>query len=348
MDNIQKYIAELQSTLNELPVKQIQQVIDTLHKARLSGKQIFVMGNGGSASTASHFVCDLSKNTRHEGWPSFRVIGLADNIASLTAYGNDEGFQNIFSQQIANLIEPGDVSIGISTSGNSMNVINAIELARRVDATTVGFTGFNGGKLGSIVDINVQVKSDCIEQIEDVHLMLEHLICKTLREEAKQRSLNNDWFYTFSKEFAAQLDLRELLRRILQLTLEGVGAASGSIMVLNKEGNVVEGALAYGGKIQLQGAQQFAEVVERGLAGWVLANRQAALVTNTREDPRWLRRSWEENQLTRSAVSVPLISNDRVVGVLTLVNPEIEHFTKDDVSMLTAIAVCMSLANLAI
>lgn len=116
------------------------------------------------------------------GWANFRVIGLTDNMAVFSAYANDEGYENAFAQQLASLVQPEDVVIGISTSGNSPNVLNAIRLASNRQATTIGFTGFDGGELRSLVDVEVHVPSDCIEHVEDVHLILEHLISKALRE----------------------------------------------------------------------------------------------------------------------------------------------------------------------
>lgn len=181
MDPIRQYISELQATLDELPIPEIDAVIEILFDARLQGQQVFIMGNGGSASTASHFVCDLSKNTRRDGWPHFRVIGLTDNMAIFSALANDEGYENVFAQQLASFLQPADVAIGISTSGNSPNVLNAIQLANDMKATTVGFTGFDGGKLASMVDLHIHIPSQSIEQIEDLHLMLEHLIVTVLR-----------------------------------------------------------------------------------------------------------------------------------------------------------------------
>jgi D-sedoheptulose 7-phosphate isomerase len=180
MDPVRDYIVELQHTLDLLPVEPIQAVIDVLHEARINNRQIFIMGNGGSASTATHFVCDLAKNTRKDGWPSFRVIGLSDNMALMTAYANDDGYEHVFAHQLASFVQPHDVVIGISTSGNSPNVLNAIALANDMDAITIGFTGFDGGRLGSMVDIEVHTPSNRIEQVEDIHLMLEHLMCSVL------------------------------------------------------------------------------------------------------------------------------------------------------------------------
>ena len=184
MNIINDYITDLHQILDDLPTNDIEKVISMLHQARLGNKQIFIMGNGGSASTASHFVCDLGKNTRREGWPHFRVIGLTDNMATLSAYANDEGYENVFARQLEGLVQPDDVVIAISTSGNSPNVLRAVKLACEAGAQTVGFTGFGGGKLGGMVNVNVLVPSDCIERVEDVHLMLEHLICMALREMA--------------------------------------------------------------------------------------------------------------------------------------------------------------------
>ena len=188
MEHIQNYISTLQQTIDQLPRQLIADVVDVLQDARIRGSNIFIMGNGGSASTASHFVCDLAKNTRCEGLPHFRVIGLADNMAILSAYANDEGYESVFAQQLVNLIQPKDVVIAISASGNSKNVLNAIEEAQKHDVVTIGFTGFDGGRLGQMVNINIHVKSDTIEHVEDIHLMLEHVIVKTIKERIRSKA----------------------------------------------------------------------------------------------------------------------------------------------------------------
>lgn len=184
MENIQNYILALQHTIDQLPRQAIAEVVEVLEQARVQKRQVFIMGNGGSASTATHFVCDLAKNTRRDGLPHFRAIGLTDNMAIFSAYANDEGYESVFAQQLANLILPGDIVIGISASGNSQNVINAIYEAKLHQAQTIAFTGFDGGRLGPMVDFNIHVKSDIIEHVEDIHLMLEHMIVKALKERA--------------------------------------------------------------------------------------------------------------------------------------------------------------------
>ncbi|HLO33933.1 MAG TPA: SIS domain-containing protein [Anaerolineales bacterium] len=189
MEPIQDYITALQRTMDQLGQQSIADAIRVLQHARLRGNQVFIMGNGGSASTASHFVCDLAKNTRREGQLHFRVMGLTDNMAIFSAYANDEGYENVFSQQLENLINPGDLVVAISASGNSKNVLNAIAEAQKHQATTIGFTGFDGGRLGQMVDINIHVKSNIIEHVEDIHLMLEHMIVKIIKDQP-QASVN--------------------------------------------------------------------------------------------------------------------------------------------------------------
>lgn len=189
MNHIRKYILDLEDTLGQLPDESIDEVIGILHSARFDRRQIFVMGNGGSASTASHLACDLGKNTRQEGWPNFRVIGLSDNMAIFSALANDEGYQSVFVQQLENLLQPGDIVLAISASGNSPNVLRAVEFANSAGARTIGFTGFDGGKLGPMVEINLHVPSHNIEQVEDIHLMLEHIMTRALREMAKEKPI---------------------------------------------------------------------------------------------------------------------------------------------------------------
>lgn len=184
MDQIQNYITRLRDTLQQLDLETIHQAIECLEEARHNRRTVFIMGNGGSASTASHFVCDLVKNTRAPGYPDFRVIGLSDNMALLSAYANDEGYENVFAQQLATFVKPDDIVIAISTSGNSPNVLNAVRLANEAGAFTIGMTGFSGGQLSPLVDLDLHVPSDIIEHVEDVHLMIEHLMCENLRKRA--------------------------------------------------------------------------------------------------------------------------------------------------------------------
>jgi D-sedoheptulose 7-phosphate isomerase len=182
LESTTAYLESLISLLGRLPLPSIQDVIDTLAYARFSNRQVIVMGNGGSAATASHFACDLGKGTLMPGLPRFRVLALTDNMPLFSALANDYGYDHVFSEQLKSLVQPGDVVIGISGSGNSPNVLNAIQAAREARAITIGFVGFDGGLLKGTVDICVHASSDCMEQVEDVHLILEHLISTSLRQ----------------------------------------------------------------------------------------------------------------------------------------------------------------------
>jgi D-sedoheptulose 7-phosphate isomerase len=178
---ILSYLDELKVLLSQLPVTSIEEVISALLYARFNRKQVIIMGNGGSAATASHFACDLGKGTLMPGLPRFRVIALTDNVPLFSALANDFGYDHVFSEQLRSLVQAGDLVIGISGSGNSPNVLNAIEAAHELGAVTVGLVGFDGGRLKGMVDLCIHVPSHCMEQVEDVHLVLEHLLSTSLR-----------------------------------------------------------------------------------------------------------------------------------------------------------------------
>ena len=189
MEFIKNYFKELKKIIDEISVEDIKGVIDTLYKAYKQDKQIFIIGNGGSASTASHFACDLSKGTLQriydEKEKRFKVISLTDNVAHLTALANDLDYRDIFSQQLRNLVNPGDIVIAITGSGNSQNILDAVDTASKSGAITIGFLGFDGGKLKDKVDHYIHVPSNHYGRIEDLHLILAHLISSYLTEMKK-------------------------------------------------------------------------------------------------------------------------------------------------------------------
>jgi len=387
MNHCHKYITDLQLTLGHLPIDLIDQVIAMLHDARLRNRQVFIMGNGGSASTASHFVCDLGKNTRRRGWPNYRVMGLTDNMAIFSALANDEGYEDVFAQQLASFVQTGDIVIGISTSGNSANVVTAIKLANKMGAKTVGFTGFDSGQLGSLVDIDLHVPSNSIEQVEDIHLMLEHLICKALLERTGQErivdqiilpfsdSVGNeenlvsysligdlesldtrnadqnrtfqDLIFDLDRELDLSLDQFGILQKVLQYCLKYVDAVSGSILLFDEKEEVTRAALAYMDKVEVYAARNLADTIQQGLAGWVVKNRQPVLVLDTIDDNRWLKRQWEENNVSRSAISVPFLARDKVLAVITLTHPKTNWFTQNDLALMASIAAYITIMALA-
>ena len=182
IQQVETYLGQLQDMVASLPAELIDQMINVLLENVRSGGKVFICGNGGSASTASHFACDLAKNTVVPGAPHFRVIALTDNMALMTAWANDTAYGNVFAAQLDPLVQTGDVVIGISCSGNSVNVLKAMEVAHQHGATTIAFTGDHGGRLKDMVDLCIRVPSPRIEQQEDAHLILEHCICAAVRE----------------------------------------------------------------------------------------------------------------------------------------------------------------------
>ncbi len=184
-DFVHRYVEDTESALKDpFLAEGIARVVPVFLHARDEGRTIFFFGNGGSASTASHFVVDIGKATTRGDGRRFRCLALVDNVESLTAWANDAEFGRVFSEQLVNLAQPGDVAVGISGSGNSVNVLRAVETARRLRLTTVGLTGMGGGKLRALVDIPVIVPSNSMQHIEDVHLLICHLLTSYFRDEA--------------------------------------------------------------------------------------------------------------------------------------------------------------------
>jgi D-sedoheptulose 7-phosphate isomerase len=179
---IETYLSEVGATLGKLPVDMTAQVVELIETARANGKRVFTFGNGGSAATASHFASDLSKGAISAGKPRIKAFALTDNVPLLSAWANDTAYENIFAEQLENLVETGDIAIGISGSGNSQNVLNGVKVAKAKGASTIGFIGFDGGKLKSLVDLAIVVPNDNMEQVEDIHLLLAHIITTCLRK----------------------------------------------------------------------------------------------------------------------------------------------------------------------
>ena len=178
---VKMYTSQITEVLSALPEDKFIEINNVLQDARETGKQIFVVGNGGSAAAASHMVCDFGKNTREAGKKRIRAICLNDNIPSVMAYANDEGYDVIFSEQLLALGRTGDILIAISGSGNSGNILKAIETARQMSIKVIGLTGFKGGKMKELTDICLVVPSDSMEMIEDIHLIINHILAGLLR-----------------------------------------------------------------------------------------------------------------------------------------------------------------------
>ena len=169
--------------LEKLPFLAIERVSRELLRAYEEGRRIFLFGNGGSASLASHFACDLGKGTVIHGdhGKRFQAIALTDNLALLTAWANDSSYDDVFAEQLRNLIQPGDVAFAISGSGNSPNVLLALQVAREFGALNIGLGGFQGGKMKALCDICMVVPSDNMQIIEDLHVGIAHALFTIVR-----------------------------------------------------------------------------------------------------------------------------------------------------------------------
>ena len=179
------YLDELKKSIDSLKISDLKEIVQILYQAYQQNKQIFIFGNGGSAATASHFVCDLAKGTIAKGKKRFKVMGLNDNIPLLTAWANDVSYEECFKEPLINFLQEGDIVIAFSASGNSKNVLEAVKYANYRKAITLGFTGFKGGELAKITHKSIIVKSGNMERIEDIHLILEHMIKTYLKEVIK-------------------------------------------------------------------------------------------------------------------------------------------------------------------
>ncbi len=190
ISDARQYFDQLQRTVSGLCHDGINQIADTLVEANELGSTVYIFGNGGSASLASHLACDLGKGTAYcDGGKRFRVIALTDNVAALTAWANDSSYEDVFAEQLRNFVRPADVAFAISGSGNSKNVLNALEVARKIGATTVGLSGFEGGQMKNLCDICVVVPSTDMQIIEDLHLAMAHSIFRIVYTRMCQRSL---------------------------------------------------------------------------------------------------------------------------------------------------------------
>jgi len=177
------YFKEIKKVLDGIDLKAMEKFVDLLLRAYRKDNRIFVMGNGGSASAASHFACDINKGACLPYIKKFKVISLSDNIAIITAYANDLSYSEVFVEQLKNHLEPEDLVIGISGSGNSANVLKAVDYANANNAVTVGITGFDGGRLAGKVFLSLNVGVRDMQKAEDIHLMLIHLVMQIIQKE---------------------------------------------------------------------------------------------------------------------------------------------------------------------
>ncbi|HZT32441.1 MAG TPA: SIS domain-containing protein [Bryobacteraceae bacterium] len=171
-----EYKIHLLQAIEAIDLEKVNQAIEWFREARAAGRRIFVCGNGGSASTASHFACDMVKGASFNRPRRFRIMALTDSLPTITAYSNDVAYDAVFVEQLRNFAEPGDLFMGISGSGNSPNVLRAIEYANSAGCRTIALTGRDGGKLGPMAHLNIQVSVPHMGRIEDAHMIVCHMI----------------------------------------------------------------------------------------------------------------------------------------------------------------------------
>lgn len=188
---IEGYLNEMVSIVPRIDREKIDAVIETLFQAWQNGHTVYLIGNGGSAANASHLVNDLGKCTVCEGKKRLRIIGLTDNMSLVTALTNDNGFENVYSEQLKNLMKPGDVLIALSVHGGSgtdkagvwsQNILKAVQLANDNGMKTIGFIGFDGGALKELAHISLIIPFESTQHVESFHLAIGHLICNCLKE----------------------------------------------------------------------------------------------------------------------------------------------------------------------
>jgi D-sedoheptulose 7-phosphate isomerase len=180
-DHVVHYLDTLKHLLEELPLDAVEKVMEIFEDAYRQDRTIYICGNGGSASTAAHWVCDFSKGTIAPGAPRLRMISLGDNEPMLTAYANDVSYDQVFAEPVRTYVRRGDVVVLMTASGNSPNILAAAHAAREMGAVTVGLIGFGGGKLAALVDHQITVGCKEYGPVEDLHLVLDHIISVHMR-----------------------------------------------------------------------------------------------------------------------------------------------------------------------
>lgn len=180
IDQITDYFEKEKKVLDQISKEDLNSVMNLLVDAKDAGKTIFIMGNGGSAATASHYVCDFNKGISLGKEKMFKFICLNDNVPTMMAYANDLSYADVFVGPLKNFMQAGDIVIGISGSGNSENVVRAIQYANDNGGVTVGLTGYSGGKIKQLSKYNVHVPIDDMQITEDLHMVLDHCMMKIL------------------------------------------------------------------------------------------------------------------------------------------------------------------------
>lgn len=171
------YKTALYEALDTIDLTKVDEAVEAFRRARDEDRHVFVFGNGGSAATANHFVCDVVKGCSYQCEKRFRILALSEMLPTMTAYANDVGYEHVFVEPLKNFAKPGDLVMAISGSGNSPNIVKAIEYANEIGCDTIGLTGFDGGKLGKLAKLQIHVDDRHMGRAEDGHMIVCHMIC---------------------------------------------------------------------------------------------------------------------------------------------------------------------------
>lgn len=180
LNDLQAYRDREIAALGNLDLEAVNDVMNVLEDARLAGRRIFICGNGGSSATASHYCCDFNKGVSEKLDKKYDIVCLSDNVPTMMAIANDIGYGEIFRFQLRGKIAPGDILIGISGSGNSENVVNAFEYARRQGGIVIAFVGYSGGRMKELADHSIHINLDDMQIAEDLHMILDHMMMYVL------------------------------------------------------------------------------------------------------------------------------------------------------------------------
>lgn len=179
-NKLEAYLQREIEAIKSVDLEQINVVMNVLEQARLEGKNIYICGNGGSAATASHFCCDFNKGVSEHQDKKYNFECLSDNVPTMMAVANDIGYEEVFRFPLRNKMTKGDILIGVSGSGNSKNVVNAMEYAKEIGGITIAIVGYDGGKMKSMADFNIHVNINDMQISEDIHMIIDHLIMYVL------------------------------------------------------------------------------------------------------------------------------------------------------------------------
>ena len=189
IDDLNTYLLQVAQTLGQLPHQPLERIAEAIWETYERDGTILICGNGGSAASASHFACDLAKLTISADSRRMRALALTDNIPLITAWSNDQAYADVFVEQLIGLYRPGDMLFAISGSGNSPNVLRAVEWANHRGAPTVGLTGFDGGKLARLARLSLHVHNDVMPQVEDIHMTICHGLAVAMRQRIAESAL---------------------------------------------------------------------------------------------------------------------------------------------------------------